>query len=129
MTAKEEDAAIWTAFYNKDTIPQETDLKDTIGKIQSLVLPCNHALDHAAAALITSYANDGCPTDCGPDWSQDHIKAAIKKGPHTSALDPAALEALHAETAEKVKNRYTQVICFGDIWESCQQNSRSPLWL
>jgi hypothetical protein len=61
------------------------------------------ALEHAAAALIQAYAKEGCPTDCGPNWTKEHIEAAIKKGLHSSATEFEALKALHEETKEKVK--------------------------
>lgn len=115
MTSEEQDAAIRTAFYNEDTMPREKELKTAIGKIRSLVLPRMEALEHAAAALIQAYAKDGCPTDCGPNWTREHIEAAIKKGPHSSATEFEALKALHEETKEKVKNGYAKVIRYGDI--------------
>ena len=117
MTVEEQSTAICEAFANLDTFPAETEIKNAIGKIHSLVLPHNKAQAHIAAPLIHSYTTHGCPTNCGPDCTMDHIRAAIEKGPNASALDPDALDALHAETEDKVKNRYTKVICFGDIME------------
>ena len=52
MTAEEQNAAIRAAFANEDTIPQEKELLDALGKIPSLTKPSNQALSHAAAALI-----------------------------------------------------------------------------
>ena len=118
MTAEEQEATIRAAFTNEETFPSETELKDAIGKCTSLVMPRHQALDHAAAPLIKSYATQGCPTDCGPDWSKDHIIAAIEKGPHASALKPDALKALHDETWDKVKNGYAKVVRFGDIMDN-----------
>ena len=77
--------------------------------------PRLEALAHKAAPLIQDYADKGCPTSCGEDWTQEHIEAAIKKGPHASAKHPTALKALHAETKEKVMNGYAKIICYGDI--------------
>ena len=115
MTPEEQEAAIRTAFYNEDTIPREKELKTAIGKIRSLVLPRIKALEHAAAALIQAYATEGCPTGCGPSWTKEHIEAAIKNGPHSSATEFEALKALQEETKEKVKNGYAKVIRYGDI--------------
>ena len=115
MTPEEQDAEIRQAIYNDDTMPKETDLQDAIGKIAHLVVPRKEALTHKAAPLIQSYATDGCPANCGPNWKQEHIEAAILKGPHSSATDPQALIALHEETAEKVKNGYATVVRYGDI--------------
>ena len=115
MTAEEQNAAIRSAFANEDTLPKEKDLLDAIGKIPSLVKPTKEALLHAAAALIDAYSEAGCPVDCGPDWTPEHIDAAIRRGAHPSADSKEALEALHAETKEKVKNGYSKVLRYGDI--------------
>ena len=115
MTAEEQNAAIRQAFVNDDTIPQETELKNAIGKSPSLVTPRNEALLHAAAKLIDAYSKNGCPADCGPDWTQEHVEAALLKGPHSSADSPDALKALHDETDDKVENGYARVLRYGDI--------------
>ena len=115
MTPEQQDAAIREALQNEDTMPQEKELQDAIGKLIGLVLPRHEARKHAAQRLLDLYATDGCPADCGPDWTKDHIEAAILKGPHSSAHDPAALKALHAETTDKVANGYAKVIRYGDI--------------
>lgn len=117
MTAKEQTISIWATFINKYIFPAETKLKEAIGKIKSLVLPQIEACQHVAALLLQSYADHGCPADCSPDWSVDHIIAAIEKGPHASALKPDAIEALHVEMPDKVKNGYAKIICFGDIMD------------
>jgi len=97
---EEKDAEIWQAFYNDE---KETDLIDAIGKIAKLVVPRKEVLQHTAAPLKQSYATEGCPANCGPNWKWEHIEAAILKGPHSSATDPQALIALQEEMAEKVK--------------------------
>ena len=89
------------------------------------MLPRKEALIHAAASLIASYAKDGCPANCGPDWTKEHIEAALLKGPHSSATEADALYALVAETIEKVANGYAKVIRYGDIIKNFPKNSRS----
>ena len=64
--------------------------------------PRNGALHHAAADNLLRYATNGCPVDCGRDWTIEEMQAAIEKGPHKSALDPVAITALRAETLERV---------------------------
>ena len=118
MTKEQQDAAIREALHNDDTMPREQELKDAIGKLIGLVLPRDEARQHAAQRLLDFYATDGCPTDCGPDWTKSHIEAAILKGPHSSAHDPEALKALHLETTDKVTNGYAKVIRYGDIAEN-----------
>ena len=70
---------------------------------------------HVSADLITSYTKYGSPTDCGPEWTKEHIESGILKGPHTSAHVPAARQALLKEKDEKVKNGYAKVMRYGDI--------------
>jgi hypothetical protein len=128
MTGEEQNAAIRQAFVNNDTMPHEKELKDAIGKIPSLVTPRNEALLHAAAELIDAYSKNGCPADCGPDWTQEHVEAALLKGPHSSANAPDALEALLAETDEKVKNGYARVLRYRDIMKNMPKNLKiSPV--
>jgi len=37
---------------------------------------------HPAYATLFQYATEGCPVDCGEDWTREHIKAAIRRRPH-----------------------------------------------
>ena len=116
MTTEEQDAATRVAFYNKDTMPKETELQDAIGKkTPNLVKPRNKALVHPAAYLLEAYATEGCPKNYGPDWTTDHIAAALRRGPHPSANSSAAMATLHSETAENIKNGYAKVVRYGDI--------------
>ena len=70
---------------------------------------------HDAIPLLNAYAKDGCPTDCGPDWTEAHIVAALKRGPHVSAKVPEAIDALLTETENKVKQGFAKVVRWGDI--------------
>ena len=45
-------------------------------------------LNHPAAPLLKEYASQGCPVDVGRDWTLEELEAAMKKGPHASALEP-----------------------------------------
>ena len=60
--------------------------------------PPNGALHHAAADNLLRYATNGCPVDCGKDWTIEEMQAAIDIGPHKSALKPVEMTALRAET-------------------------------
>jgi len=116
MTAEEQDAAIRQAFTNKDTIPQEKELRQAIGKnCPSLVHPRERALLHQAAKLIDAYSKDGWPANCGADWTIEQIEAAIRRVPHPSAKNPDAQEALFTETDDKVENGYAKVVRYSDI--------------
>ena len=114
LTPEEERATIRTAFYEDDTIPKEKVLNSALGKRPKLVRPTSFAQKHPAAALLDAYS-DGCPTNCGPDWTQEHIEAALRRGPHPSALSQEAIAALHQETNEKVKSGYARVVKYGDL--------------
>ena len=54
--------------------------------------PRGLALHHPAAATLLRYATQGCPVNTGKRWTRVEIEAAIAKGPHRSALVPAAME-------------------------------------
>ena len=77
--------------------------------------PQEHAMKHPAVPLLKHYADHGCPVDCGDDWSQEHIEALLRRGPHITAKEPDAIRALHEETEGKVKNGYSKVIRYGAI--------------
>ena len=78
LTPGEEVATIRMVFYEDDTMPKEKRLQDAIGKQHpKLVKPTSYAKNHPTAALLYAYL-DSCPTDCGLDWSKEHIEAAIK---------------------------------------------------
>jgi len=76
-----------------------------------------------------SYAKEGCPADCGPNWTKDHIEAAIVKGPHASAMQLDALQALLDETREKVANWHaTSILRYGNIMDALPEKLRiSPV--
>ena len=114
LTPEEERATIRTAFYEDDTVPKEKILKTALGKRPKLVRLTSFAKHHPAAALLDAYSN-GCPTNCGPNWSQEHIEAALRRGPHPSALSNDAKEALYQETQDKVNSGYARVVKYGDI--------------
>ena len=58
---------------------------------------------------------DGCPVECGPDWSKEKIELLLRRGPHRSALSPNALIQLREETGEKCAQGYARVVRWGDI--------------
>ena len=53
--------------------------------------------------------------DCGEYWTVEHIDPELWQAPHTSADAGDAMKALHKETREKVANRYTKVIRYGEL--------------
>ena len=99
-----------------DTIPEDLPIKTTIGTCK-LMNPQGPfcPTTHPAIPLLQRYATRGCPTDCGPPWTIDHIVAAIKRGPHISAKQPRAHAALREETKDKVNQGFATVVKWGDI--------------
>ena len=86
-----------------------------IGKSDSLMIPSGEALVHPSASRLVEYAMDGCPADCGKDWELSHIREAVRKGAHVSALYPVARKVLREETMEKVKEGFAKIVKFGDL--------------
>ena len=78
---------------------------------------CPHglALDHPAAELLSQFAREGCPVNADKPWFMTDMAAAITIGPHVSAMDPAAMQQLQQEMAEKVKKDQCRVILWDDI--------------
>ena len=80
-----------------------------------LTMPRNRALRHPAASLLSDYAINGCPADCGEDWSIEMMEAAIAKGTHKSAETPQAAEYCWAEAKDKEKIGQVRLVKWSDI--------------
>ena len=61
------------------------------------------------------YATNGCPVDCGPNWTRERIEAAIAVGPSPSALLPEHIEECRKETLQKVEEGHCKLINWDDI--------------
>jgi len=70
---------------------------------------------HPAFDLLLHYATDGCPVDCSPPWSLEHLQAAIKHGAHPSVQLPEARVCLHAKAMEKVSQGYACLIPWSEL--------------
>ena len=77
--------------------------------------PRKQALDHEAAPMLSSFAQQGCPVHCGKDWERDQIIELLTRGPHRSATSKAAITFLREETADKIKGNYAKIIKWKDI--------------
>ena len=82
---------------------------------RSLMSPSGPALSHPAAPLLQTYADTGCPANCGPDWSLDRLDEAITRGAHASAQDPAAADALMKETMEQVNQGFARIVPWSQL--------------
>ena len=93
----------------------EREAMDTRGKQMH---PRGRAVNHPAGALLSEWATYGCPTCTGAEWTLEQMEAAIARGPHQSALVPAALAHFREEMEEKVRLKQARVV----DWESIRHN-------
>ena len=122
-TDKEADAAAHAAINPRiHLLPNAEEQRDVLGKStlqthtkSGLMWPTGPARNHPAAELLDSYATNGCPVDCGPDWSREQIEEALKYGAHPSAQDSEALACLIQETNTKVEEGFAKVVTYKDI--------------
>jgi len=113
---EEQDVAIAEALAKEESFPAETPIRETAGKKIGLMWPRTFSTTtHPAAPLLNKYANKGCPVDCGPDWSHEHIEAALLRGNHTSTNSKRATQALREEIRTKQANKYARVVKWKDI--------------
>jgi hypothetical protein len=90
--------------------------------------PRNEVLDHLAGPELLQYALDGCPVDCGDNWTLEQLEAAILNGAHASANIPEAAEACKKEALERVKEGCCRLVNWIDIKDNFPTNLKiSPL--
>ena len=75
----------------------------------------NTVRSHPAHKLLSSYADHGCPVDCGPDWTKAQLEEALRYGAHPSARQGEALECLVQEAQEKEAEGFIKIIRWGSI--------------
>ena len=110
-----EDVKWWTTHHGQFELPPP---RDQLGSHRNNMCPTGLALHHPAAPLLSTYATLGCPTQTGKQWTVTEMQAAIDRGPHISALDPAAIAQINTEVAEKVANGQARIVA----WDDIQQN-------
>jgi hypothetical protein len=92
------------------------------------MLPRHEVLTHPAGPDLLRYAVDGCPVDCGEQWSRQRIEAAIAKGAHASAEAPGAAEACRKEALERVADGCCRLVTWDDIADTIPPNLKvSPI--
>ena len=114
ITPEEQMKSLEKELKNDENFPTEIPIKETIGKC-GLMFPRTFATQHPAAPLLQDYADNGCPVDCGPDWSLQKILDLMQRGPHTSAKAKRAITQLREETKGKIANNYARIVKWGDI--------------
>ena len=112
-------------------LPKQHIYTSQIGKSkprEGLMWPRTFARNHNATPLLDSYAEHGCPVDCGPNWSTEQIMEALQYGAHPTASLPEARQCLLDETAGKVQNGFARTVRWGDIKNNLPPNFKlSPV--
>ena len=127
MTPTQHEADVKSSLHSNTDFPPEIPVVETIGKL-GLMWPRNHAMQHNATPLLNTYAQTGCPVDCGPDWSVDHLELLLRRGPHISAKQKIAAKQLQLETNEKIKHGYARIVKWGSIKDNLPQKLKiSPI--
>lgn len=115
MTPTEQATFIKTQVLSDENFLQDIlILKENIGK-SDLMHPQSYAAFHEATPLLYDYAQNGCPVDCGPDWTVDAILKLLQQGLHCSSKKQDAVRQLRKETKEKIACGYAHMVCWGDI--------------
>ena len=94
---------------------QPAALTKTEGEFRSLMVPRGRALHHPAGPLLRRYATQGCPVDCGRNWTVEEMAAAIDKGPHLSAANPGAAAQFREEALAKAEQGLCSIIKWATI--------------
>ena len=103
------------AFNDPILFPPELPIKEAVGKSKLMCPQKPYAQDHNAIPLLNAYAAEGCPVDCGDDWTMQQVELLLKKGPHQSAKCKNAIKQLRAETTDKIEHGYARVVRWEDI--------------
>ena len=85
--------------------------------------PSGIATLHPAGELLSEWAQMGCPTRTGRQWTKAEIWEAVERGPHRSALSPKALQHFADEVKEKVAIGQCRTVA----WDSIKDNPPSQL--
>ena len=92
------------------------------------MFPRNEVLNHPAGPTLLQYALEGCPVDCGSNWTIEQLEAAIANGAHSSANEPGAAAACKKEALERVKEGLCRLVNWDDIKDDFPKNLKiSPL--
>jgi hypothetical protein len=127
LTPAQEKTELYKQLRKNQDFPKEIPIQQTIGKF-GLMWPRKLALDHQAKQLLSSYAEHGCPVDCGPNWTRNHIELALQRGPHVSAKQKHAARQLQIETNDKIKHGYARIVKWKNIKDNIPEKLKiSPI--
>ena len=130
MTPEEEEKHVAQTMAQVDSSDGDLPIRPTLGKFGiTLMIPNKpYGVRHAATSLLTRYATQGCPVNCGEQWSHIHLLACLQRGPHKSALDPKAIKQLREETQDKIQQGFVRVVKWRDIKMAIPKNLKfSPV--
>ena len=92
------------------------------------MFPRHEVLNHPAGPDLLEYALEGCPVDCGDDWTLERLELAIASGAHSSANVPEAAAACKKEALERVTEGSCRLVNWEDIKHDFPPNLKiSPL--
>jgi len=119
------------ASASKPTAPAPSSLDQAqrkYPKFRGLMQPHPSIQHHPAFPLLFQYATQGCPVDCGPQWTSEQLNATVRQGAHPSARSPEAQACLREETLEKVQQGFARLVLWDDIKEHPPPNLKiSPV--
>ena len=89
--------------------------------------PSGPIRDHPFVHTLDQWV-EGVPVDCGRDWTNEAIRAAMDKGPHKSATSAASITLVAEEVDYQVKAGFCEVITWSSIADNPPRNLKiSPL--
>ena len=56
-----------------NNMPNHAQLRKKTGKKQGLMSTSSVSNSHPAASLLDAYSKEGCPVDCGPNWTLNQL--------------------------------------------------------
>ena len=110
------------------TESQSKSLVQPILSERDLMYPRAAALDHPAAADLLQYAKQGCPLDCGRNWTINELEQAITNGAQKSARIDKTATACRKEALERVSDGRMRIVNWNDIKHNPPKNLKiSPI--
>lgn len=86
----------------------------TQGKPMSLMQPQPLANLHPFTPVLHDWKH-GIEVDCGPEWKEEVIEAAVVRGPHPSALTPQAIELFAEDIGYQERAGFCKVVTWEEL--------------
>jgi hypothetical protein len=92
------------------------------------LFPRNDVLDYPGGPDLLHYVLNGCPVDCGSNWSYEQLLAAITNGPHASVNDEEAATSCRKEVMDRVAEGCYRLVYWDNIKDNLPPNLKiSPI--